>query len=121
MSNPEKAPQDSDNCASCRWHSKQNRLNPIIEAGFSDLVEAEDEPIVVYMCNLEYPAKEIGSTPKTKEECSTWAAPTSNNKDALDQIEKKMSNRTKTCGKCGSKIYKPGPCPVCEDNPYGTR
>jgi hypothetical protein len=26
----------------------------------------------------------------------------------------------KTCGKCGSDIPQPGPCPVCEDNPCGT-
>jgi hypothetical protein len=25
----------------------------------------------------------------------------------------------KTCGKCGSKIEKPGPCPVCDDKPFG--
>lgn len=27
--------------------------------------------------------------------------------------------KKKTCGKCGSSIEKPGPCPVCEDRPFG--
>lgn len=25
-----------------------------------------------------------------------------------------------TCGKCGSNIPEPGPCPVCNDAPFGT-
>jgi hypothetical protein len=25
----------------------------------------------------------------------------------------------RTCGKCGGTISKPGPCPACEDKPYG--
>lgn len=25
----------------------------------------------------------------------------------------------KACGRCGSRVPGPGPCPVCEDRPYG--
>lgn len=25
----------------------------------------------------------------------------------------------KTCGQCGAKIYEAGPCPSCQDNPFG--
>lgn len=29
------------------------------------------------------------------------------------------AQKVKTCGKCGSKIPQPGPCPTCNDQPCG--
>ena len=38
---------------------------------------------------------------------------------SIEKARLKKKKWPKTCGKCGSVIHKPGPCPTCNDEPYG--
>jgi len=53
----------------------------------------------------------------------TWAgscsAPTLG--EAVARCLLALKPKPKRCGRCGSDIPTPGPCPVCEDSPFGRR
>lgn len=84
----------SEDCSTCRHHSKTERAKVVGEA-MDDIVEFSDDNETVYHCRSTqgpYAHREVGPVPVR---CSAYCAPQPLDLEHLDALMARLGNRTK--------------------------